>query len=82
MRSWKTWVGFALSALLLWWTLKGVEASAVWGVLRTSNAWLFATCTVVATCIFRSAHDDGGPFWSQLPAPCRSARCGVAPQSA
>lgn len=52
MRSWKTWVGFALSALLLWWTLKGVEASAVWGVLRTSNAWLFATCTVVATCIF------------------------------
>ncbi|HEY0931543.1 MAG TPA: lysylphosphatidylglycerol synthase transmembrane domain-containing protein [Gemmatimonas sp.] len=52
MRSWKTWVGIAFSALLLWWTLRTVDLHEVWGVLRTSNALLFATCTVVATCIF------------------------------
>ncbi|BAH38287.1 MAG TPA: TIGR00374 family protein [Gemmatimonas aurantiaca] len=52
MRSWKTWVGFALSALLLWWTLRSVDVQDVWRVLRTSNAVLFAACTVVATCIF------------------------------
>lgn len=52
MSSWKTWVGFGLSALLLWWTLRGVNLADVWTVLRTSNALLFAACTVVATCIF------------------------------
>lgn len=52
MRNWKTLIGFAFSALLLWWTLRQVDIGTVWAVLRTSNALLFASCTVVATCIF------------------------------
>jgi uncharacterized protein (TIRG00374 family) len=49
---WKSTLGFAFSALLLWWTLKGVNLGEVWTVLRTSNAGLFALSTVVGTCIF------------------------------
>ena len=52
MRSGKTWIGIALSALLLWWTLRDVNVQDVWSVLRSSNALLFALCTIVATCIF------------------------------
>lgn len=52
MKSWKTWVGIALSVLLLWWTLRDVELAQVWAVLRESNALLFFACTVLATSIF------------------------------
>ncbi|GAB1341758.1 lysylphosphatidylglycerol synthase transmembrane domain-containing protein [Gemmatimonas sp.] len=45
-------VGFLLSALLLWWTLRDVELDAVWQVLRQSNAALFVLCTLVGTAIF------------------------------
>lgn len=48
----RTAVGFALSAALLWWTLRGVPLGEVWAVLRQSNGVLFAISTVVATCIF------------------------------
>ncbi len=52
MRDWKTWVGFVLSALLLWWTLRGAELPEVWNVLRRSNIPLFLLAATVATCIF------------------------------
>lgn len=45
-------VGFLLSAVLLWWTLRDVELDAVWQVLRQSNAGRFALCTLVGTAIF------------------------------
>lgn len=45
-------IGIALSALLLWLTLRGVEFRDVWSVLRGSNLPLFLIGTVVATCIF------------------------------
>lgn len=45
-------IGIALSALLLWLTLRGVEFRDVWTVLRTANLPLFLLGTVVATCIF------------------------------
>jgi glycosyltransferase 2 family protein len=48
----RTSVGFLLSALLLWWTLRDVSLPEVWGVLRTANPWLFALCTLVGTSIF------------------------------
>lgn len=48
----RTLVGFGLSALLLWWTLRGVALQDVWTVLRASNVPLFALSTVVATAIF------------------------------
>lgn len=51
MKVGRTLVGFLLSALLLWWTLRDVELAAVWEVLRSSNALLFALCTVAATAI-------------------------------
>lgn len=49
---WKSALGIALSAGLLWWTLRGVSLMAVWEVLRHSNWLLFAVCTIVATSIF------------------------------
>ncbi|MEP6835280.1 MAG: lysylphosphatidylglycerol synthase transmembrane domain-containing protein [Gemmatimonas sp.] len=45
-------VGIALSALLLWLTLRGVAFRDVWTVLRTSNLPLFILGTAVVTCIF------------------------------
>lgn len=49
---WRSALGIALSALLLWWTLRGQDLAAVWGVLAHSNVWLFALGTIAATCIF------------------------------
>ena len=50
--NWRATLGVALSALLLWLTLRSVEFSDVWSLLRESNVWLFALGTAVATCIF------------------------------
>jgi len=49
---WKAGLGIAFSALLLWWTLRGVDLREVWTVLRTSNVTLFVVSAVVGTCIF------------------------------
>ena len=49
---WKSGLGFALSAVLLWWSLKGVNLGDVWAVLRTSNGLVFALSPIVGTCIF------------------------------
>ncbi len=49
---WKSALGFALSALLLWWTLREVSPTEVWSVLRQSNVALFALSAIAATCIF------------------------------
>lgn len=45
-------LGFGVSALVLWWTLRGVALAEVWGVLREASAPLLAACTAVATAIF------------------------------
>lgn len=50
--NWRAALGIALSALLLWLTLRSVEFSDVWTVLRESNVLLFLLGTAVATCIF------------------------------
>ena len=52
MKHGRTGVGFLLSALLLWWTLRDVELDAVWQVVRNANGAMFALCTVVGTAIF------------------------------
>lgn len=52
IKNWRAALGIALSALLLWLTLRGVEFRDVWTVLRESNLLLFLLGTVVATCIF------------------------------
>lgn len=49
---WKGALGLALSALLLWWTLRGVDLREVWTVLRTSNIALFLFSAAVGTGIF------------------------------
>jgi len=49
---WKSALGIALSALLLWWTLREVSPAQVWSVLRESNVLLFAASTLAATLIF------------------------------
>lgn len=48
---WRGALGIALSALLLWYVLHGKVGEVV-GVLASSNLWLWAACTVVATSIF------------------------------
>jgi uncharacterized protein (TIRG00374 family) len=49
---WRGALGFLLSALLLWWTLKGVSFAEVRDQLRTANLWLLALSAVVATAPF------------------------------
>lgn len=49
---WKSALGIAFSAVLLWWTLRGVALHDVWTVIRDSNLAMFGLCTVVATCVF------------------------------
>jgi uncharacterized protein (TIRG00374 family) len=49
---WKSGLGIVFSAVLLWWSLKGVNFAEVWAVLRTSNVVLFALSPIVGTCIF------------------------------
>ena len=75
-RDWKSALGIALSALLLWYTMRDVSPAEVWRVLERSNWLLFALCTVVATCIFPlrarrwrtilepfAGHISFGPLW-------------------
>lgn len=45
-------IGIALSAVLLWWTLRDVSLATVWGELQRSNMWLFLLATVSGTVIF------------------------------
>ena len=45
-------IGIVLSVGLLWWVLRDVSPSEVWGVLSRSNPWLFALATLCATLIF------------------------------
>lgn len=49
---WKSALGIVLSAVLLWWTLRGVSLAEVWEVMQNANWLLLALSTVVATCIF------------------------------
>jgi uncharacterized protein (TIRG00374 family) len=49
---WRGALGLALSALLLWWTLRHEPLGAVWAALRGSDWLLFAVSTALATVIF------------------------------
>jgi hypothetical protein len=48
----RTTLGVLLSALLLWWTMKGTSVSAVWDVLSKSSLPLWIACMVFGTAIF------------------------------
>jgi len=50
--SFRTALGIVLSALLLWYTMKGTSVSAVWDVLSKSSLPLWIACMVFATAIF------------------------------
>lgn len=46
---WKGWVGLAISALLIWWTLRGEDLGEVWGYVAGANWWLLGAAVAVAT---------------------------------
>jgi glycosyltransferase 2 family protein len=48
----RTALGILLSALLLWYTMKGTSVSAVWEVLSKSSIPLWLACMVFSTAIF------------------------------
>jgi glycosyltransferase 2 family protein len=48
-RNWKAIVGIAISAFLIWWVLRGVELSAVWGEVRRAHWGLLLAAVAVAT---------------------------------
>ena len=48
----RTALGVLLSALLLWWTMRGTSVGAVWEVLAESSVPLWLACMVFATAIF------------------------------
>lgn len=50
--SFRTALGVVLSALLLWYTMKGTSVSAVWAVLSKSSMPLWIACMIFATAIF------------------------------
>lgn len=39
MRSWKLWVGLAISAIFLWVALQGLDLAHFWQTLREANYW-------------------------------------------
>jgi uncharacterized protein (TIRG00374 family) len=49
---WRSTLGIALSAVLLWYTMRGTSVSAVWDVLSRSNLLLWIASMVTATAIF------------------------------
>lgn len=49
---WKGALGLALSAALLWWTLRGEPLGPVWAAIRDANWWWWAASTTAATLIF------------------------------
>lgn len=52
MFGWRGLFGIALSIVLLWFTLRGVDLREVWSVLSGSSLPLWIACTVTATAIF------------------------------
>lgn len=50
--SWRSTIGIALSAVLLWWTLRDVSLAVVWRELAQASVPLFLASTVCATLIF------------------------------
>lgn len=51
-RSWRGLIGFALTAGLLYWTLRGERWGDIWGTLRASDAMLWTLSTIVSQLIF------------------------------
>lgn len=51
MRNWKTWVGVAISALAIWWAVRGVEWGLVRPALRAADWRLLAVVLVLAPII-------------------------------
>ena len=49
---WRGALGVALSAFLLWLTLRGENLGDVWGILATSSIGWWIACVVTATAIF------------------------------
>ena len=50
--SWKALLGFALSAFLVWFTLRGVDVAEVWAAIRAANMGLLGASVAVATAGF------------------------------
>ena len=50
--SWRSAIGIALSAVLLWWTLRDVSLAVVWSELSQSSVPLFLASAACATLIF------------------------------
>jgi glycosyltransferase 2 family protein len=48
-RNWKAILGIAISALLIWWVLAGVDLSAVWSEVRRARWGLLTAAVAVAT---------------------------------
>lgn len=68
---WKAVLGILISAVLLWWALRDVEASLVLAELRRANPWYFLAAVVVAT----SGFVVRAWRWRALLAPlCRDSR--------
>ncbi len=49
---WKGWVGFAISVLLIWWTLKDVAIDEAIGHAASADWWLLTAAIAVATFVF------------------------------
>ncbi|MBM4194723.1 MAG: flippase-like domain-containing protein [Gemmatimonadetes bacterium] len=49
---WRGVLGIGLSAVALWWVLRGADLHQIYTVLAASNAWLWLACTFFATLIF------------------------------
>ena len=50
--SWRSAIGIALSAVLLWWTLRDVSIARVWHELSKASIPLFLGSALCATLIF------------------------------
>ena len=39
MKRWQLWLGVAVSAIFMWWALRGLELDKVWGQVQGANYW-------------------------------------------
>jgi uncharacterized protein (TIRG00374 family) len=56
LKDWRVWLGFGITAFLLWWVLRDVHIGEVWAEIRGVNFWLLGLAVAIGylNYLFRS----------------------------
>ena len=72
MKHWRLWIGVIISAVFLWWALRGLKLSEVWADMLAANYWWLipAVLSNVLSFLVRAER------WRHLMAPIKRIRIG------